>query len=78
MKTAVSIPDDVFKKADRLARRLGMSRSQLYSLAVEEYVARIRPESITDAMNRVVAQLDEPGDDFVATAATNVLKKTEW
>ncbi|HXV63026.1 MAG TPA: CopG family transcriptional regulator [Vicinamibacteria bacterium] len=78
MKTAISIPDDVFKKADRLARRLGMSRSQLYSLAVEEYVTRMRPESITDAMNRVVERLDEPCDDFVAAAAKNVLSKSEW
>ncbi|HSF14325.1 MAG TPA: hypothetical protein VLK65_02090 [Vicinamibacteria bacterium] len=77
MKTAIAVPDDLFKKADRLARRLGISRSQLYSLAVEEYVARMRPKSITDAMNRVVELLEEPGDDFVAIAAKSVLAKTD-
>ncbi len=40
MKTAISIPDDVFKVAERLARRTKKSRSQLFSDAVREYVAR--------------------------------------
>jgi predicted transcriptional regulator len=77
MKTAISIPDEVFKKAEQLARRLGMSRSQLYREAVEDYVNRRRPESITEAMNRVVDEVERPEDELVSTTARRVLERTE-
>ncbi|PYT05293.1 MAG: hypothetical protein DMF60_12445, partial [Acidobacteria bacterium] len=44
MKTAVSIPDEVFEKAERLARRMKKSRSELFSRALDEYVARHAPD----------------------------------
>ena len=44
MKTAISIPDDVFERAERLARHTKKSRSQLFSEAVREYVARHAPD----------------------------------
>jgi metal-responsive CopG/Arc/MetJ family transcriptional regulator len=53
MKTAVSIPDPIFEAADRLARRLGLSRSELYAKAVSAYLERQRQEGITAALNRV-------------------------
>jgi metal-responsive CopG/Arc/MetJ family transcriptional regulator len=49
MKTAVSIPDDVFEGAERLARRTKKTRSQLFSDAIKEYLARHAPEDVTDA-----------------------------
>ncbi len=78
MKTAISIPDKIFKKAERLARRLGISRSHLYRLAVEDYVKKRRPESITNAMNRVLDEVEASGDEFVSSAAQRVLARTEW
>ena len=78
MKTAISIPDKIFKKAERLARRLGISRSHLYRLAVEDYVKKRRPESITNAMNRVLDEVKASGDEFVSSAAQRVLARTEW
>ena len=78
MKTAISIPDKIFKRAERLARRLGISRSHLYRLAVEDYVEKQRPGSITDAMNRVVDEVEARGDEFVSSAAQRVLARTEW
>jgi metal-responsive CopG/Arc/MetJ family transcriptional regulator len=78
MKTAVSIPDDIFKGAERLARRTKKSRSRLYGDAVKEYLARHAPDEITEAMNRVCAELDEPTDKFVAAAARRILERTEW
>jgi mRNA interferase MazF len=58
MKTAVSIPDDVFERAERLARRAGRSRSEVFSAALAEYLARHAPDEVTDAMDRrmVIAQ----------------------
>lgn len=78
MKTAVSIPDDVFRGAERLAQRSGMSRSQLYSEALKEYVARHAPDEVTAAMDRVCAELSDSYDPFVSLAASHTLEKTEW
>ncbi len=78
MKTAVSIPDDVFEGAERLARRTKKSRSRLFSDAVREYVARHAPEDVTDAMDRVCAELRRSTDKFVSSAARRVLERTEW
>ena len=58
MKTAISVPDTVFQSADELARELGISRSELYSTAVAEYLAKHRAEDVTARLNEVY--VDEP------------------
>jgi metal-responsive CopG/Arc/MetJ family transcriptional regulator len=78
MKTAVSIPDDVFEKAERLARRAKRSRSELFSAALAEYVARHAPDEVTEAMNRVCADVGDQQDPFVAAAGRRLLKNIEW
>jgi metal-responsive CopG/Arc/MetJ family transcriptional regulator len=78
MKTAVSIPDEVFQGAERLARRTRKSRSQLFSDALREYVARHAPDEVTEAMNRVHEELGDSNDSFVSAAARRVLERTEW
>ena len=64
MKVRISIPDDVFEVAERLARRTKKSRSQLFSDAVREYVARHAADEITDAMDRVWADVNHRPDKF--------------
>ncbi len=78
MKTAISVPDGIFKKAERLARRLRKSRSQLYSEAVAEYVLRHDPDAITEQMNRVCEIVDTRPDTLVTDAARRILERTEW
>jgi metal-responsive CopG/Arc/MetJ family transcriptional regulator len=78
MKTAVSIPDDVFEKAERLARRARRSRSEVYSAALREYVARHAPDEVTEAMDRVCAAVNEDRDAFLAEAGRRVLARVEW
>lgn len=78
MKTAISVPDEIFKKADRLARRLRKSRSQLYSEAVAEYLLRHDPAAITEQMNAVCERVDTRADPFVAEASRRVLDRIEW
>ncbi len=78
MKTAISIPDKVFRQAERLARRLSKSRSELYGEAVAEYVIRHDPDAVTQAMDRVAAQVDTRPDDLVSEAAQRVLRRNEW
>ena len=80
MKTAVSIPDEVFRRAEHLARRTKRSRSRLFSDALQEYLARHSPDEITEAMNKVCDDLGEDAapDPFLAAAARRVLANTEW
>jgi metal-responsive CopG/Arc/MetJ family transcriptional regulator len=78
MKVAVSIPDEVFEEADRLARHLKTSRSQLYSRALKEFLSRHAPDQVTDAMNRVVAEVGTTSTGLRRRAARKILEKTEW
>ncbi len=74
-EAAVSVPDEVFDQADKLAKRLKMSRSQLYSRALREYVARHAPDAVTEALDRVSAEIAAEADDFVSAASRRVLGK---
>jgi len=81
MKTAVSVPDDLFQRVDRLARGSGRSRSEVYSAALREYVSRHAPEEVTRRLDLVVDDLLEDatdGDGFREAAARRVLESSEW
>jgi metal-responsive CopG/Arc/MetJ family transcriptional regulator len=78
MKTAVSIPDEVFAEAERLAKRMKRSRSEIFSRALAEYIARHTPDRVTEAMNRTLAEVNELRDPFTAAASTRLLSRTEW
>jgi metal-responsive CopG/Arc/MetJ family transcriptional regulator len=78
MKTAVSIPDEVYNRVERFAKRTKRSRSEVYSAALREYVNRHAPEEVTEAMDRVCAELDTGADPFVSAAARRVLGRSEW
>jgi metal-responsive CopG/Arc/MetJ family transcriptional regulator len=78
MKTAVSIPDQVFEEAERFARRTRQSRSHVYSQALAEYVARHTPDRVTEAMDETLAALDESTDPFPTTAGRKTLRRAEW
>ena len=78
MKTAVSIPDDIFEKVERFARRARRSRSEVFSTALREYVAHHTPDEVTEAMDRVCAAVNDEPDGFVTLAARRVLARTEW
>ena len=78
MKTAVSVPDDVFERVERLARRERKSRSEVFSAALKEYVARHAPDEITEAMDRVLDAISDHQNDFENAAARRILENTEW
>jgi metal-responsive CopG/Arc/MetJ family transcriptional regulator len=78
MKTAVSIPDDVFEGAERLARRTKRSRSGLVSDALREYLARHAPDKVTEAMNSAVDEIGGAKDPFISSASRRALERSEW
>ncbi len=78
MKTAVSIPDDIFERAERLAEREQRTRSDVYAAALDEYVARHAHDEVTDTMNRVCDAVGDGQDAFLAAAGRRVLDRAEW
>jgi metal-responsive CopG/Arc/MetJ family transcriptional regulator len=79
MKTAVSVPDRIFADADRLAKRLKKSRSQVYAEALAEYVARHDEDQVTERVNEALAAVGEPHrDPAMAEAVYRVLRDVEW
>lgn len=78
MKTAVSIPDEVFEEAERTAKRLGVSRSELYATAVREFVGRYRREHITEKLNEIYAQADQTLDPTLERLQSRTLEKEDW
>jgi len=78
MKTAISIPDDVFDAADEMAKRLGMSRSQLYSTAVRRYLDAHRNSGVTARLDQIYEYQDSSLDLRVAEAQTASLDDEDW
>jgi metal-responsive CopG/Arc/MetJ family transcriptional regulator len=78
MKTAIYIPDDIFRTAERIAQHLKISRSELYARAVKEYIAELEAESTTEKLNMIYAQEDSRLDHALLQAQKRVLQDEEW
>ncbi len=80
MKTAISIPDDVFAAAERAAAEMGLSRSALYARAVSDFVARHDDARVTERLDAVYAgQASETAlDETLATLQVLSLPAEEW
>jgi len=78
MKTAISIPDDLFEDAEKLARALKKSRSRLYGDAVREYVARHSGDQVTQALDQMLEAVTSNDSEFAADAARPILKRSDW
>ncbi len=78
MKTAVSLPDDLFRKTDRLAKQLKLSRSGLIATALRQFMARRDEDAITEQMNRVCAEVDTRPDPWLRRAAVRTLTRESW
>lgn len=80
MKTAISLPDELFEAVERLARRSRRGRSEVYAAALREYVARHAPDEVTAALNQVLEDVGESTDEgrFRVAAARRVLANTDW
>lgn len=78
MKTAISVPEPIFKAAERLAQRLGVSRSHLYSAAMRDYVERHDQSDITRRLNEVYGKESSEIDPKIAKIAARALPKESW
>ncbi len=78
MKTAVSVPDDIFRLAEATARRLRVSRSELYTKAIAEFLKQQDTRSITERLNRVYSRYPAKVDPGLHRAQLKSLKKDSW
>ena len=78
MKTAISLPDELFAAADALARKLGLTRSRLIAEALAEYVAKHRTSRVTQRLDAVYASEPAVVPEPLRRAQRKVLKKSEW
>ena len=80
MKTAISVPDELFEAADRLARRLGSSRSELYATAIYEFLERHKFQGVSERLDAVYA--DEPQvselDPVLDALQHKALPREDW
>lgn len=80
MKTAISIPDEIFREAERAAKKLGVSRSELYTKAVLDFVERYRRERLTEKLNEVYSRDEAISelDPHLAALQTQSLSREDW
>jgi metal-responsive CopG/Arc/MetJ family transcriptional regulator len=78
MKTAISMPDPVFHAAESLAKRLGMSRSELFRCAVEAYIEAHKHDRVREALDEVYAGESSGLDESLAEIQWASMSKEDW
>jgi metal-responsive CopG/Arc/MetJ family transcriptional regulator len=78
MKTAISIPDDLFESAERFAERQGLSRSELYATALRHYLRERLSESVTERLNALYAEESNALDPVLAQIQSRALPGESW
>jgi metal-responsive CopG/Arc/MetJ family transcriptional regulator len=78
MKTAISIPDKVFSKAESFARRRNMTRSALFTVAVDEYIQHHRQDDLTEKLNEVYAVEESALDPVLESLQSLSIQREDW
>lgn len=78
MKTAISLPDPVFEKAEALARQLGLSRSELYTKALKAYLRKYNRNQILNKLNQVYSEESSEPDPVLTKMQFMSLPREDW
>ncbi|VAX00158.1 hypothetical protein MNBD_GAMMA22-1159 [hydrothermal vent metagenome] len=78
MKTAISIPDSIFQAAENLAHRLGLSRSELYVKAMNEYLNSHKNQNVTKKLNEIYSLNESTIDDDTLSLQIRSIPKENW
>jgi metal-responsive CopG/Arc/MetJ family transcriptional regulator len=78
MKTAISIPDSIFQAAEKLAHRLGISRSKLYANAVAEYIQEHRNDKVTKKLDEIYEKEPSSLDSTLVALQHDSVFKDDW
>jgi metal-responsive CopG/Arc/MetJ family transcriptional regulator len=77
VKVAISVPDRVFEEAERVAKRLRVSRSRIYSLALEEFVGKHRRPAVRESLEAVYGEASPPIDPVLTDLQAKALRE-KW
>ena len=78
MKTAVSLPVDLFRDADKLAKKLKVSRSELYRRALKKMLEEERDAAVKEQLNRVYAKQSSRMDPAFRSVVAKALSGEDW
>ncbi|VAW82139.1 Programmed cell death antitoxin YdcD [hydrothermal vent metagenome] len=78
MKTAISIPNETFDAAEHFASSTGLSRSELYTKAILEYLSKHKYLDVTNALNKVYSETDSSLDSGLHSIQVKSLQKEAW
>lgn len=78
MKTAISIPDPLFEMAEKVAEKLGVSRSKLFSLAIQEFIEQHNWEEVTKKLDQIYSKQDSKLDPLVSDLQYLSLSEENW
>jgi metal-responsive CopG/Arc/MetJ family transcriptional regulator len=78
MKTAISIDKKVFEDAERFSKSAGLSRSKLYSMAINEYIQKHSPDLITEQLNAYYKDHESKLDEDLKYAACRIFNREDW
>ena len=78
MKTAVSVPDQIYASAEMLAKQFGTSRSQLYTLALKNYLKQHSHEGVTKRLDAVYAGKPSELDPVLKRLQNRSLSREQW
>ena len=78
MKTAISIPDPIFQSAEIMAHHLAISRSELFTKAISEYLEKHKYEDVTESLNQVYVGVSSGLDEELTAMQSNSIEKDAW
>jgi metal-responsive CopG/Arc/MetJ family transcriptional regulator len=78
MKTAISIPDTIFKTVDSFARNKQLSRSAVFTIAVTEFLSHHQSEDITAQLNKIYGNQESAIDPVIQGLQLASLPKEKW
>ncbi len=78
MKTAISLPDQLFAEADLYAQQQDMSRSELYAKALGEYLDKHKADNITEKINVALSKIHSQGEKIIGEYGLESLRRLPW
>ena len=78
MKTAISIPEELFESAEQFARGRGMSRSELYATALRQYLREHWGADVTRRLDEIYGEESDGLEPAVARLQSRSLPEEDW
>jgi hypothetical protein len=81
MKTAISLPDELFYVIERYAVKHGLSLNELYIAAVKEFIEKKKKKrltNITQKINKLCNNIDTSLNPQIKAASKRILLDSEW